>query len=298
MDWGLAKVLPRGGVGRRRRPARPAPGDGHRHGAQRLRRPACRGRVGAGHAGLHGARAGPRRGRPAGRAGRRLRGWARSSARSSPASRRSPAEPRARSSARRRGRHGRRPGPAGRLRGRPRAGRAGARTAWRASRRTARATPATGRADHGLPGGRAGAAPRRRVGPRRRGGPAEAAELLHAPRRPTCAERRARRFQAGLAASLLALATPGVLGFAYLLHQLAAAAGVARALAEAMSLARRGRAPEMRPNGATALAATGAPPRAQGPADQVAPSAAGRGRPGRGRPRRPASAGPRGDPGQ
>ena len=40
MDWGLAKVLPRGGVaddaeGRQGR----SPGDGHRHGAQRLRRP-------------------------------------------------------------------------------------------------------------------------------------------------------------------------------------------------------------------------------------------------------------------
>ena len=54
----------------------------------------------------------------------------------------SPAAPRARSSQGGAGRHGRRPGPARRLRGRRRAGRAGQGLPGRASRRTARATPA------------------------------------------------------------------------------------------------------------------------------------------------------------
>ena len=133
MDWGLAKVLPRGGVaddgagragGRRR--------DGHPHGPQRLGRRRCRG-----PARVLGTPAymAPEQARgevdAARRAGRRLRAWARSSARSSPASRRSPAATAGeiqRKAAR--GRPGRRPGPARRLRGRRRAGRPGRGTAW------------------------------------------------------------------------------------------------------------------------------------------------------------------------
>ena len=75
MDWGLAKVLPRGGR-RRRRPGRQdrSPGDAssRRPGAAPTVRALAR-RLGDGHAGLHGARAGPRRGRPGRRAGRRVR---------------------------------------------------------------------------------------------------------------------------------------------------------------------------------------------------------------------------------
>ena len=59
MDWGLAKVLPRGGVaddaGRRRRSRSR---DGDRDGAERLGRRRFAGRLGAGHARLHGAGAG------------------------------------------------------------------------------------------------------------------------------------------------------------------------------------------------------------------------------------------------
>ena len=63
MDWGLAKVLPRGG-GRRGRPtSRPT-----RVGVRTVRSgsdvDATRGRQRAGDAGLHGPGAGPRRGRP------------------------------------------------------------------------------------------------------------------------------------------------------------------------------------------------------------------------------------------
>ena len=84
MDWGLAKVLPRGGVaddaaaGKDRRER-----DGHRHGAERLgRRGPVAGRLGAGHAGLHGARAGPGRDRARSTSGPTSSPWARSSARS------------------------------------------------------------------------------------------------------------------------------------------------------------------------------------------------------------------------
>ena len=38
MDWGLAKVLPRGGVADDEKAGKDrSPGDGHRHGAERLR---------------------------------------------------------------------------------------------------------------------------------------------------------------------------------------------------------------------------------------------------------------------
>ena len=105
------------------------------------------------------------------------------------------------------------------LRGRRRADRPGAATAWPPSRRTARADAgAVAERVDGLPGRRAGAAPRGRARPRRRGGPR--------PRRPSATappRRRARRltvgwprrFQVGLAASLLALTTAGGLAFTY-----------------------------------------------------------------------------------
>ena len=65
---------PRRRGGRREGRQARSPGDGHRHGPQRLgrARPVPR-RLGDGHAGLHGPRAGPRRGRPGRRARRRLR---------------------------------------------------------------------------------------------------------------------------------------------------------------------------------------------------------------------------------
>ena len=84
MDWGLAKVLPRGGVVDDAAAGKARPrGDGHRHGAERLRRlgPLAR-RLGDGHA---------RRTWPPSRPGARSTGstsgptssrWARSSARS------------------------------------------------------------------------------------------------------------------------------------------------------------------------------------------------------------------------
>ncbi len=104
MDWGLAKVLPSGGVvddekaGKDDRQETVIATARSGSGRPRPVPP----RLGDGHAGVHGARAGPRRGRPGRRARRRLRAWARSSARSSPASRPSWDGPRARSSARRR----------------------------------------------------------------------------------------------------------------------------------------------------------------------------------------------------
>ena len=75
MDWGLAKVLPRGGVvddagAGPEPPQRDA--SSPRPGAAPTIRPVAR-RLGPGHARLHAPRAGPGRDRPGGRAGRRLR---------------------------------------------------------------------------------------------------------------------------------------------------------------------------------------------------------------------------------
>ena len=75
MDWGLAKVLARGGAADDAEAGKIRSGrDGHRHGPERLdrQRPLSR-RVGPGHAELHGARAGPGRDRADRRAGRRVR---------------------------------------------------------------------------------------------------------------------------------------------------------------------------------------------------------------------------------
>ena len=91
MDWGLAKVLPQGGIADEPRPAptrRPSASSA-RCGAARMptrRRPGSR----AGHAGLHAAGAGRRRRRARSTSGPTCSGWARSCARSSPASRRTP----------------------------------------------------------------------------------------------------------------------------------------------------------------------------------------------------------------
>ena len=104
MDWGLAKVLPRGGVADDEKA-----GKADRQetviatARQRLRRPRpVPPRLGDGHAGLHGAGAGPRRGRPGRRAGRRLRAGLDPLRGPHRRSRPSWAAPRARSSARRR----------------------------------------------------------------------------------------------------------------------------------------------------------------------------------------------------
>ena len=84
MDWGLAKVLPRGGRRRRRDGGPGSPVEETVIATARSGSDADLSQAGsgAGHAVLHGARAGPRRDRGGRRAGRRVRAWARSSARS------------------------------------------------------------------------------------------------------------------------------------------------------------------------------------------------------------------------
>ena len=116
---------------------------------------------------------------------------------------------------------GRRPGPARRLRGRRRTGRhraglPGARGGGPPAARRRR-----GRAGDGLPGRRAGPPPRRRAGPRRRGGPCRGGRRTAAV--ATSGRVDARRFQVGLAASLLVLTTAGGLTFTYLLQRASSA---------------------------------------------------------------------------
>ena len=73
MDWGLAKVLKEGGVADEA-PGGPAPEESaDRDGAERFGRGRVAGRQRAGHAGVHGARAGRRRARADRSPGRRLR---------------------------------------------------------------------------------------------------------------------------------------------------------------------------------------------------------------------------------
>ena len=102
MDWGLAKVLPRGGVADDATAGQAAARETvDRHGPERLGRQ----RPVAGRAACWARRATWRPSRPAARSTGSTSGptsspWARSSARSSPASRRSPGDRRARSSAR------------------------------------------------------------------------------------------------------------------------------------------------------------------------------------------------------
>ena len=173
MDWGLAKVLPRGGVV---------------DDAQAGKEPARGDVIATARSGsdLDLSHAGSVLGTPAtwppSRPGARSTGstsgptsspWARSSARSSPASRRSPGrswrDP-PQGGARR---HGRRPRPAGRLRGRGRADRPGEGLPGRRAGGPAARRQGRGRADHGLPGGRPGAGAGRRAasGPWRWRGP-------------------------------------------------------------------------------------------------------------------------------
>ena len=164
MDWGLAKVLPLGGVADDERAGRVPEREEVIATAQRRRpgRGAVAGRLGAGYALLHGAGAGPGRDRRGGRAGRRLRpgfdplrGPDRLARVHRPDLGRDPAQGRPR-------RFGRRPGPARRLRGRRRARGPGPRLPGRRAARPAARRRGRPRADHGVPGRRAGAAPRRR----------------------------------------------------------------------------------------------------------------------------------------
>ena len=168
MDWGLAKVLPRGGASRRR-DGRP-PDDETVIATARGSGSDCRpvaGRVGHGHAGLHGTRAGAGRGRARRRAGRRvragldpLRGPHRRAGLHRPQLRRDSAQ----GGARRRDRCS---GPAGRLprragADRPRADLPGGRACGPPARRRRR-----GRPNDSLLGRRPGAAARLRARPRR-----------------------------------------------------------------------------------------------------------------------------------
>ena len=176
MDWGLAKVLRRGGVGRRRRGRHDGRRDGHRHGPERRRTTRTPSRAGSvmGTPSLHGPRAGPGRDRPGRRAGRRLRPGL------DPL--RDPHRParlhRPRLAARSRRSRGPRRRRADALARLAACGADGElialarRLPGRRARGPARATPAGRRADDGLPGRRAGAAPRRRAAARRGPGPA------------------------------------------------------------------------------------------------------------------------------
>ena len=182
MDWGLAKVLPRGGASDDAEAGKveetiiaTAP--------QRLGLGPVAGRQRDGHAGLHGAGAGARRDRSGGRARRCLRPGLdplrnphRPARLHRPQPGRDPAQGRAR-------RPGRRLRPSERMRRRRRAAGPGPRLPGRRAR-----GPAARRGGRGLvavlvPGGRAGAAARRRAGPRRRVGL----------RRGSAAHRRSRR---------------------------------------------------------------------------------------------------------
>ena len=170
----------------RRREGRPgrAPGDGHRHGAERLGRPRpVPARLGDGHAGLHGAGAGPRRDRPGRRAGRRLRagldplrGPHRPARLPGPLLRRDPPQGGP-------GRHWPTPWPGWTPAGPMPSWSRSRGTAWRARRRTGRATPAPWPSGSRptWPACRTGSAPPSSPAPPRR----------PAPRRP-CARRRGR----------------------------------------------------------------------------------------------------------
>ena len=125
----------------------------------------------------------------------------------------------------------------------------------------------SGRADDSLPGWGAGPAPRRRARPRRRVGPRRRGRAARSGGR---AERRARRFQVGLAASLLVLTVAGGLVFADGFRQRQQrAARFARALGEVTASGegpRRARQPGRVAHGPDGA---GAGP-GQGPGDQLA----------------------------
>ena len=191
-------------------------------------------------------------------------------------------------------------GPARRLRGRRRADRAGQGLPGARGRGPPAARRRRGRAGHGLSRRRAGAAPRRRARPRRRGRPRRGGRP-HRRRgqRARRVERRARRFQVGLAASLLVLTTAGGLD----LHLPAPAAAAARRAVRPGARPRRRRCatrPAARPaipaawrDALAALErAEGQGPEVEALRDEI------RGRPGGGRARRPAAAGAGRGPGQ
>ena len=143
MDWGLAKVLPQGGVADDAEAGRHPPRDRDPDGPERRATPSSRrpARV-MGTPAYMSAGAGRRRDRSARRAGRRLRAGLdplRDPDRQAGLHRPDRA---ARSSRRPPGRPGRRPRPARRLRGRRRAGRTGPRLPGAAAGGPARATPA------------------------------------------------------------------------------------------------------------------------------------------------------------
>ena len=215
MDWGLAKVLPRGGVADDATAGQAEPpGDADRHGAERLGRGRCR----------RPARCWARPPTwPPSRPGARSTGstsgptsspWARSSARSSPASRPSPGRDRERDPPQGgAGRPGRRPGPARRLRGRRRADRPGEGLPGGRAARTGRATP--GVVAERMTAYLAGVQERLQAAERERA-VAEARAVE---------ERRRRKVQLALAASVLALTTLGGLSTTYYLQQRAERAG-------------------------------------------------------------------------
>ena len=169
MDWGLAKVLPRGGAAdddARPSPARRVSVDRARRGAARTPDASQAGSR-AGHAGLHGARAGAGRGRRGRRAGRRLRpGLDPLRDPHRPAGVHRPAT-RARSC--RKAARGDLADAFARLdaAGRARADRPGQALPGRRARGPAAQRRRGGRRDHGLPGRRAGAAAAGRAGARR-----------------------------------------------------------------------------------------------------------------------------------
>ena len=209
MDWGLAKVLPEGGVADDDRAGtEPAERDGHRDGAERLGRRTPRRPAACWDAGVHGAGAGRRRGRAGRRAGRRLRRWARSSARSSPASRRTPGGRRRRDPSQGdAGRHW--PTPSARLDacGADAELIALARDCLAASRRTGRGTPASVADEWGS----TGATLERRAGDRARAARRRLARAEEALVR-SMVERTRRRRTLALAASLLLLAGASAAG--------------------------------------------------------------------------------------
>ena len=166
MDWGLAKVLDRGGVADEERSLRSqADAEPGPHAAHRLHGRRVAGRLGAGHPLVHGARAGPGPARHARRAGGRLR------PRRDPL--RDPHRPAALRGAERQrglpqggaGGPGRGPGPARRLRRRGRAGRAGEVLPGRGAEGPAAGRGRGRRRPDRPPGRRAGAAQGRRAGP-------------------------------------------------------------------------------------------------------------------------------------
>ena len=189
MDWGLAKVLPRGGVAddatAGKVPSQETVIATARSGGDSDADLSRAGSV-MGTPVVHGAGAGPRRGRRRSTSGPTSSRWARSSARSSPARPafvgRDSGEIQRQAAPRRDGRGA---GPAGRLRRRRRAGRPGQRLPGRRAGGPPARRRRRQRAGDGLPGRRPGAAARRRAGAGRGRGPGRrGAAAAAAPGRP------------------------------------------------------------------------------------------------------------------